>query len=78
MRKTFGGLFRKRLSAAIAGLLLVLACGCLRGRHTADEAAPFRDDPAMPKVRFPRAAEAVGQFGLDPRSREIERSLGVE
>ena len=71
---------RSTFRCAAALTVLALACfmsGCLRHRlATQDEG--FRDAPGMPQQDFGRPAERLGQMGLDPRSRQIESSLGIE
>ncbi len=73
--------FRLRHSIVFRLLLvasaLIINAGCLRNRRPADEAG-FRDHPAMPRQNFGRRSEEIGQLGLDPRTREIESSLGID
>lgn len=70
-------MFRAMLLLIGVSALSFLNLSCLRNRlQTEDDG--FLNQPAMPKPNFGRTGEPIGQTGLDPRSREIEASLGVE
>lgn len=72
-------LIRRRLPIGLLAAVLLsssIAGGCLRARVRSAE-PQLRDAPAMPKANFGRPVQPLGQLGTDPRTREIEKSLGV-
>jgi hypothetical protein len=60
-------------------LSAVMACALAAGCSSWDWRGPgFRDEPFLGRKPDPAQGKATGMAGLSTKSRQIERSLGVE